>query len=86
MSIHGDDQPCRYEPQGEGASEISHIVVVDADAPHLSADEGDRLFNDAGEPSGLTRAGVGQPDLDEVLPEPGALAGGTDRGRVDAME
>ena len=38
-------------PQGEGASEISHIVVVDADAPHLSADEGDRLFNDAGEPS-----------------------------------
>ena len=38
-------------PQGEGASEISHIVVVDADAPHLSADAGDRLFTDMGEPT-----------------------------------
>ena len=39
------------ETQGEGASKINHIVVVDADASHLSADEGDRLFNDAGEPT-----------------------------------
>lgn len=38
-------------PQSEGGSEISHIVVIDANAPHLGADAGERLFNDAGEPS-----------------------------------
>ena len=39
------------ETQGEGATEINHIVVVDADAPHLGADQGDRLFTDEGNPT-----------------------------------
>lgn len=39
--------------EGEGASAIEHIVVIDADAPHLSADQGERLFTDDGQPTAV---------------------------------
>lgn len=37
--------------EGEGASAIEHIVVIDADAPHLGPDQGERLFTDEGQPT-----------------------------------
>lgn len=39
--------------QAEGGSAIEHIVMMDADAPHLSADQGERLFTDEGEPTAV---------------------------------
>lgn len=35
----------------EGASALEHIVMMDAEAPHLSADRGERLFTEDGQPS-----------------------------------
>lgn len=37
----------------EGASAIEHIVMMDADAPHLSHDRGERLFTDDGQPTAM---------------------------------
>lgn len=39
--------------EADAASAIEHIVVIDADAPHLSPDRGERLFTDDGQPSAV---------------------------------
>ncbi len=39
------------ESQSSGSDAVEHVVVIDADAPHLSPERGDRLFNTDGQPS-----------------------------------
>lgn len=38
---------------GEGAAAVEHILVIDADSPHLSPDRGEALFTEDGQPSGV---------------------------------
>lgn len=37
----------------EGGAGVEHIVVIDADAPHLGPEQGERLFNDDGQPTAV---------------------------------
>ena len=37
----------------EGEAALEHIVVIDADSPHLSPDRGEALFTEEGQPSGV---------------------------------